>query len=187
MPLVESIVLAVALCVDILVVSTTSSFKSKMPFRRGLLMALVFSVFHGAFPLLGALLGTACQSLVETFDHWIAFVLLVFVGGRMLWEAFHPNDKNEKLDVSRFGVMCLLGVAVSIDAFVTGIGFGFNYTFVDILKTILVLCIVTVITAMVGWFLGRRNIPVPEKVAGVLAGLTLIGLGAYTLLEHTVL
>ena len=63
--LVESFLLALALCVDSLVVSTTSAFKSKMSYRRGLLMAVVFAFFQGLFPLLGALLGTAFKDVVS--------------------------------------------------------------------------------------------------------------------------
>ncbi len=187
MTFIESFLIALALCVDSLVVSTTSSFKSKMALRRGLLMAVVFGFFQGLFPLLGALLGEAFKAYVEAVDHWIAFCLLLFVGGRMVWEAFHPNDDDKQLDVTRFAVMCLLGIATSIDAFVVGIGFGLNNTLRDIIFTVVIIGIVTFVVSMVGWFLGKRDIPVPEKTANIIAGLTLIGLGSYTLIEHTLL
>ncbi len=187
MTFLESFLIALALCVDSLVVSTTSAFKSKMALRRGLLMAVVFGFFQGIFPLLGALLGEAFKAYVEAVDHWIAFFLLFFVGGRMVWEAFHPNDEDKQLDVTRFGVLCLLGIATSIDAFVVGIGFGLNNTLGDIIFTVIIIGVVTFIVSLIGWFLGNRNIPVPEKAANVIAGLTLIGLGTYTLIEHTLL
>ncbi len=187
MTIVESFLIALALCVDSLVVSTTSSFKSKMTIHRGLLMAVTFGFFQGLFPLLGALLGEAFEVYVDAVDHWIAFLLLFFVGARMIWGAFHPDDKDKQLDVTRFGVMCLLGIATSIDAFVVGIGFGFNNTIRDIVFTAVVIGIVTFAVSLVGWFLGKRNIPVPEKIATVIAGLTLIFLGTYTLVEHTLL
>ena len=86
MTLLESFLIALALIVDSLVVSTTSAFKSKMPYRKGLLMAVVFAVFQGGFPLLGALLGGAFKDFVDGFDHWIAFGLLLLVGGKMIWD-----------------------------------------------------------------------------------------------------
>jgi len=187
MTLIEIFLIALALCVDSLVVSTASSLKSKMPLRRGLTMAYVFGFFQALFPFLGALLGAAFKAYVEAVDHWIAFFLLLFVGGRMIWEAFHPNADDKQLDVTRFGVMCLLGIATSIDAFVVGIGFGLNYTISQTLLTIFVIGIVTFMVSMVGWFLGNRDIPVPEKTANILAGIALIGLGTYTLIEHTLL
>ena len=187
MTLIESFLIALALCVDSLVVSTTSSFKSKMSPRRGLLMAVTFGFFQGLFPLLGALLGEAFKAYVEAVDHWIAFFLLLFVGGRMIWDAFHPNADDKQLDVTRFGVMCLLGIATSIDAFVVGIGFGLNQTVQVIVTTTVIIGVVTFLVSLMGWFLGRRDIPVPEKIANIIAGLTLIGLGTYTLIEHTLL
>lgn len=184
MTLLESFLLALALCVDSLVVSATSAFKSRMPYRTGLLMAFVFGLFQGLFPLLGALLGGAFRSAAESFDHWIAFGLLLVVGGKMIWDAFHPNEEEKQLDVTKLGTMCLLGVATSIDAFVVGIGFGMNSTLSEIVVTVLVIFVVTVLVSVVGVFLGKRSIPIPERTATVLAGLVLIGLGTYTLLEH---
>ncbi|MBQ0159379.1 MAG: manganese efflux pump [Bacteroidales bacterium] len=184
MSLTEAFVLAMALCVDSLVVSTTSAFRSKMPYRTGLLMALVFGFMQGAFPLLGALLGSAFKQVVESIDHWVAFGLLLIVGGKMIWDAFHANDEDKQLDVTRFGIMCLLGMATSIDAFVVGIGFGLNSTLKEIFMAVLVIFIVTFLVSILGIFLGKRNVPVPEKTATFLAGLVLISLGTYTLLEH---
>ncbi|MBO4600136.1 MAG: manganese efflux pump [Bacteroidales bacterium] len=187
MSLIESFGLALALCVDSLVVSTTSAFKSKMPFRTGLLMALVFAVFQGLFPLLGALLGEACKAFVSAVDHWIAFGLLLLVGGKMIWDAFHEENADESLDVTKFGTMCFLGVATSIDAFVVGIGFGLSSTLAQTLVTVLIIFLVTFIVSVIGVILGRRSIPVPDKAATIVAGLVLIALGTYTLLEHILL
>ena len=92
MSLLESFLIALALSVDSLVVSTTSAFKSKMPYRKGLLMAVVFAVFQGGFPLLGALLGGAFKDFVDGFDHWIAFGLLLLVGGKMIWDTLKGDD-----------------------------------------------------------------------------------------------
>ena len=184
MSLLESFLIALALSVDSLVVSTTSAFKSKMPYRKGLLMALVFAVFQGGFPLLGALLGGAFDDLVDEFDHWIAFGLLFLVGGKMIWDAMNGDDADKPLDVTRFGVMCLLGIATSIDAFVVGVGLGLNSTIPQILVTVLIITLVTFLLSLVGLFLGKRNIPVPEKAASIMAGVVLIGLGVYTLCEH---
>ena len=187
MTLVESFLLALALCVDSFVVSTTSAFKSKMPYGRGLLLALVLALFQGLFPLLGALLGGAFKEVASAVDHWIAFGLLLIVGGKMIWDAFHGDDDVEPLDVTHLGTMCLLGVATSIDAFVVGIGFGLSSTRWETLVTVLVIFVVTFVVSIVGVFLGKRNIPVPERAATILAGIVLIALGTYTLLQHTLL
>lgn len=184
--LIESLLLALALCVDSFVVSTTSAFKSKMTYRHGMLMALIFGIFQGGFPLLGALLGVAFKSLIASIDHWVAFGLLLLVGGKMLLDAIRNKPDDEQLDVSRIGVLCLLAIATSIDAFVVGIGFGLNNDLPHILLTVAIIAVITFLVSMVGVFLGKRNVPIPERTASAIAGIVLIGLGTYTLFEHLI-
>lgn len=176
--------LALALCVDSLVVSTTSAFRSKMPLRRGLLMAIIFALFQAGFPFLGALLGMAFKGPLEAVDHWIAFFLLLFVGGKMIVDVISNKPEEKQMDLSKTSVLCLLGVATSIDAFVVGIGMGLDRDFAGILGAVIVIGVMTFLVSFAGWLLGTRNIPVPERMATVLAGLVLIGLGTYTLIEH---
>lgn len=184
MNLLESFLLALALCVDSLVVSATSAFKSKMSYRRGLLMALIFGFCQGVFPLLGALLGGAFRDIVAAFDHWVAFGLLFVVGGKMVLDALQGSEEENRMNVTRVPIMFLLGVATSIDAFVVGIGLGLNATTAEVLLTVLIIGVVTLVVSLVGVFLGKRNVPVPERIATALAGCVLIGLGVYTLVEH---
>lgn len=184
MGFIASVLLALALCVDTLVVSTTCSIKSKMSYSRGLLLAVTFALFQGGFPLLGALIGSAFEHLIEAVDHWIAFGLLAVVGIKMILDGFKGDNGNVNFDVSRFWIICTLAVATSIDAFVVGIGFGLNNTLGQILLTVLIIAVVTFLTALLGVFLGKRNVPIPEKWTSVLAGVVLIGLGCHTLIEH---
>ena len=186
MNILESLLLALALCVDSLVVSTTCATKTKMSYSRGVVLALIFALFQGGFPLIGALIGTVCQSLIENIDHWIAFSLLLIIGVKMIIDAFKSEEDDHKLDLTSIGVMCTLGVATSIDAFVVGIGFGLNSNLLNILITVLIITIVTFLATMLGVFLGKQHIPIPEKWATIIAGLVLIGLGVKTLLEHLV-
>ncbi len=187
MNLFDIILLALALCVDSLVVSTTCALKSKMTYSRGLLLAVTFGVFQGGFPLIGALIGSAFQSLIESVDHWIAFGLLCAVGLKMIIDAFKKEDNGRSLDISRFWVICTLAIATSIDAFVVGIGFGFNTNLTTILLAAFIIFLVTCLASFAGVFMGKQHIPVPEKWASVIAGLVLIGLGVKTLYEHGVL
>lgn len=188
MNLIESILLALALCVDSLVVSTTCGLKTKMKYSRGVLLAVTFAVFQGLFPLLGALLGSTCQSLIENIDHWIAFGLLAIVSLKMFIDAFKSGDDSGNFDISRFGVICLLAIATSIDAFVVGIGFGISSgnTLAQILLTVSIITVVTFLSAMLGVFLGKQNVPIPEKWATIVAAIVLLGLGVNTLIEHNV-
>ncbi len=184
MTLIQMILLALALCVDSLVVSTSCALQSHMPLRRGILMALIFALFQSLLPFLGALLGIAFQAPLQAADHWIAFALLLIVGGKMIWDAFHDDSNHKQLDVTRIAVLCLLGIATSIDAFVVGIGIGLEITFSLLLLTVAVIGAVTFLAALLGWFLGSRRMALPERIAGLLAGLVLVALGTYTLIEH---
>ena len=184
MYIVTAFLLAFALCADTLAVSTASAFSSKMSWRRGILLALVFAVFQGGFPFLGALLGAAFRDLMASLDHWIAFALLLFVGGKMIVDGLRNAPREEQLDVSRLGVLCLLGMATSIDAFVVGIGLGFDYSFLQTVAIAAIIGGVTFLVAILGVFLGKRNVPISGRIANVLAGLVLVGLGTFTLVEH---
>ena len=176
--------MALALCVDSLVVSTTSAFKSAMTMRRGVLLSVVFGLFQGGMPLLGALIGAGFRQYVEAVDHWIAFGLLAVVGGRMIWEALRGSDDMQGTDLSSLRMIVVMAVATSIDAFVVGIGFGLEMTMGEVLLNVAVIGITTFIVSMVGVRLGRHNTIVPERVAGVIAGIVLIALGSKTLIEH---
>lgn len=186
MRLWEAILLALALCVDSLVVATSCALKNKMSYHRGALLAITFAACQGGFPLLGALLGETFHDVIAAVDHWIAFALLSLVGVKMILDALHGDGNNDRMDVSRYWVIVTLAVATSIDAFVVGIGFGLNSTLPQVLYTCLIITIVTFFAAMTGIFLGKRNIPIPDKWAGTIAGIVLIGLGVKTLFEHGV-
>jgi putative Mn2+ efflux pump MntP len=202
MGFVEALLLALALCVDSLVVSTTTAFRSKMTYRRGLLMALIFGLCQGAFPLAGALIGDVARSFIEAVDHWIAFGLLAFIGGKMIFESSKEcreskeckecNGVQDNSNVSHSPALpCtplysyfVLGIATSIDAFAVGIGLGLDNPLTDVLWIVVTIGVVTTLVSLLGVYLGKRNIPVPERTANIIAGLVLIGLGVKILLEH---
>ena len=189
MTFVEALLLALALCVDSLVVSTTTAFRTKMTYRRGLLMALIFGLCQGGFPLAGALIGDVARSFIESVDHWVAFGLLAFIGGKMILDGIKSQeDDDASAHLSTFhsplSTFILLGVATSIDAFAVGIGLGLDNPLATVLWVVATIGAVTVAVSLVGLYLGKRNIPVPERTANIIAGLVLIGLGVKILLEH---
>lgn len=183
---IEILLLALALCVDSFIVSVTCSLHSKLSIRRGLLMAVVFAFFQGVFPFAGALLGMACHDLMASIDHWISFGLLLLVGGKMIVDAVRDVPEEKQLDVSSIGVMCLLGIATSIDAFVVGIGLGLETDMLNVIVTVVTIGIMTFVVSLSGLFLGKYSVTVPERLANILAGLVLVGLGVYTLVEQLV-
>ena len=184
MSFVEALLLALALCVDSLVVSTTTAFKEKMPFRRGLLMAVIFGICQGGFPLAGALIGDVARTFIEAVDHWVAFGLLALVGGKMIVEGIRGKEETVSQRTLTVGTMFLLGTATSIDAFAVGIGLGLDNPMSAVLWIVAMIAAVTLFVSLVGVYLGKRNIPIPERTANIIAGVVLIGLGVKILLEH---
>ena len=205
MSFLEALLLALALCVDTLVVSTTTAFRSRPSWRQGLLMAAVFGLCQFAFPLAGALIGDVAHSFIEAVDHWIAFALLAFIGGKMIWDQvgsrkdegatsnlrpptsnLRPPTSNLRPPTSnlRPPTYLLLGIATSIDAFAVGIGLGLGHAMATVLWVVALVGAVTFLAALLGIALGRRNIPIPERTANIIAGAVLIGLGVKILVEH---
>ena len=93
-----------------------------------------------------------------------------------------PNES--RFDVTLVGTLCLLGVATSIDAFVIGIGLGLSGDIAFVLMNVAVIAVMTFLVALLGTFLGKRDVPIPERLASCIAGMVLVGLGVYTLVEH---
>ncbi len=187
MVVVEAFLIALALCVDSLVVSTTSSFRSKMVFRRGLLMAVVFAFFQGLFPLLGALLGAAFKDVVAAVDHWIAFTLLAFIGGKMILDSFKA-DEEPHLNPSNLKTQLALSVATSIDALAVGITYACTgyQTWRSISLPLAVIGLISFLMSILGFCLGARfGESVNKKMRPeLLGGIILIGIGVKILIEH---
>lgn len=189
MGFIEALLLALALCVDTLVVSATTAFKDKMPWRRGVLMALILGFCQFAFPLVGAVIGDVARAFIEAVDHWVAFGLLAFIGGKMIVDGIRGEEGEEEKKVvdgrrSLIATYFLLGVATSIDGLAVGIGLGLDQPMSTVLWVVAVVGVVTFVVSIIGIFLGKRNIPVPERTANIIAGVVLIGLGVKILLEH---
>jgi putative Mn2+ efflux pump MntP len=151
--------------------------------RHVALVALFFGGFQALMPVVGWLVGSRIGPLVEAWDHWIAFVLLAGIGGKMLWEsraskAETPRSEDELFE---FKVMLLLAVATSIDALAVGITlpmldapFGLSIATIGI--TTAVLC-------SVGLVVGRRAGAMFGRRLDALGGLILIGIGMMILVE----
>ena len=186
MTFIEALLLALALCVDTLVVSATTAFKSKMTYRRGLLMAVILGFCQFAFPLVGAVIGDIARAFIEAVDHWVAFGLLAFIGGKMIVEGIRNEEEENVSTYTRLTVatVFLLGIATSIDGLAVGIGLGLDNPMSTVIWVVATIGVVTFLVSMLGIFFGKRNIPVPERTANIIAGVVLIGLGVKILLEH---
>ena len=152
--------------------------------RHAVTMGMWFGAFQFAMPVLGWLLGTGISSYIRAVDHFIAFGLLAFIGGRMVLGALRGGEGEEEAcpDLS-VGRLCLLAVATSIDALAVGVSMAFMMD-VNILLSALVIGAVAFAMSVTGALLGSRMGALFRSRAELIGGLVLIAIGAKILIEH---
>lgn len=181
MSFVEIIVLSLGLAMDATAVSMTDGLSNrKIKVSKALLIGLTFGFFQAMMPLLGFLFGNLFAELIETLDHWIALVLLGYLGGKMLYDGFKKGEEEvKKLD---FKNLIIQGVATSIDAFAVGISFATLH--VDITLAVCSIGIITMVLSTIGVLIGKKFGDLLNNKATILGGLILIGMGLKIFIEH---
>ena len=186
MGIFELVLTAVGLSMDAFAVSICRGLgMRRLNLRTAAVLALFFGGFQALMPLIGWALGTQFMWLIEPVDHWVAFVLLAFIGGKMLWEAFHEDgEEGIGADTSGFDLreFLVLAVATSIDALAAGISFAALN--VDIVASVTLIGVITFAFSFVGVAVGHYFGARYEKVASVTGGVVLILIGLKVLLEH---
>lgn len=148
--------------------------------KHALLVGIYFGGFQFLMPVIGYLLGFRFEHIITNIDHWIAFVLLAFIGGNMIKESF---GKSEELnDDFSFKTMLMMAVATSIDALAVGITFAFLS--VRILPAAGLIGITTFIISSAGIYIGNVFGAKYKSKAELAGGVILILIGAKILLEH---
>lgn len=178
--------LALGLAMDATAVSAARGLAVPMirP-RHVLLVAGFFGGFQALMLVIGWLLGARVGPIVQAWDHWIAFVLLVFVGGKMIWEARSAGDAaEEQSTVDHFALrsMLVLAIATSIDALAVGVTLPMLHA--PFVLSVVTTGIVTALLSAVGLFAGRRFGAVLGQRLDLAGGIVLIGLGFKILFEH---
>lgn len=187
MGIVELALIAVGLSMDAFAVSVCKGLGMKrLDMGQALVIALFFGGFQALMPLAGWALGSGFQSYIEPVDHWIAFALLAFIGGKMLYDAFHEEDGDEPIagEAARLDLkeILMLAIATSIDAMAVGVSFAFLQ--VDIVPAISLIGVITFALSLVGVAAGHQFGARFEKPATIVGGLVLILIGLKILLEH---
>jgi manganese efflux pump family protein len=182
-------VLAVGLAMDATAIAGARGLAAtKVRLRDALLVALFFGGFQGAMPILGWSAGAAFAARIAGWGHWVAFVLLAGIGGKMLHEARATVDASESTsatprgDVFGLKVLALLAIATSIDALAAGIPLALAG--VNLAGACATIGIVTAALSFAGVLAGHRFGARLGKRLEVLGGLVLIGLGVKALLDH---
>lgn len=185
---------AFALSMDAFAVSITKGMTIKnLKKSTALKMALAFGVFQGAMPLLGWALGISFESYIKSIDHWIAFILLGFIGFNMI-KGFFDDRKEENASELEFSAttdvddlsnkeIIMLAVATSIDALAVGISFAFLN--VSIIPAASIICIITFLVCVVGVFVGNKVDDIFNGYAELVGGIILILIGFNIFNEHT--
>lgn len=182
--MIEIFLIAISLALDAFAVSVSTGICTPgFGWRQGAKMGLWFGGFQFAMPVIGWFLGSSVARYIEAFDHWLAFGLLAFIGGRMVWESFRGESEEEcgatDLSAKR---LCVLAVATSIDALAVGVSMAFMK--VDIVLSAAVIGAVAFLMSLAGGLLGKKLGSLFEKWAQVVGGLVLIGIGIKILIEH---
>ena len=181
--------LAIGLAMDCFAVSIASGIILKrVRMRPMLIMALAFGFFQALMPLLGWIGASFFSHLIENIDHWIAFAILAFLGGRMVLESFKDEDCRHEFDPTSLKVVSALAVATSIDALAVGVSFAFLgvRSFSSILPSIGIIGFVSFALSFVGlMFSIRFGCGIARKLRAELwGGVILIIIGTKILIEH---
>lgn len=189
----ELLLLAISLCFDTFTVSLSTSicYAKPIPFVRTLRIILAFAFGQAGFTLAGWLLGTGLYEIISSLDHWVAFIMLAYIGGKMLKESFHPSDTNDKSRdysvIFSSKSLFLMTVATSIDAFAVGI----SIALLGMDTSHLIFCfssifLITAAASLIGLKSGLKLGLNIGKRAGAVGGVILILIGIKILVEHMI-
>lgn len=181
--MLEVFLLAFALSMDAFAVSIGLGVKNR-EFSKilALKVALLFGLFQGLMPLFGYLASLGLGSIIESIDHWVAFLLLSAIGAKMLYDSFGENTEEEIANITN-KVLLLLAIATSIDAMAAG--FTLNLLTINPFVSMIIIGVVTYIFSFIGVFVGSKGGGYIEEKAEKLGGIVLIGIGLKILIEHT--
>jgi manganese efflux pump family protein len=183
MEMVTIAFISVGLAMDALAVSLGIGTAGQITKLRGRIrLAAHFGIFQSGMAALGWLAGETMTRYVNGFDHWIAFVLLGYVGVNLIRAGFNKDGKAFEQDPSTGRTLVILSFATSIDAFAVGLSIAFLN--VPIFLSVIMIGIVTLILSAVGLFVGIRLGETFGKRMEILGGLILIGIGIRVVFTH---
>lgn len=186
MTIPEILLLSVALAMDCMSVSVTCGIIQKRMGGQVWAMAFLFGFFQAMMPLIGWVAGSAFCRQIEAYDHWVVFGLLLFIGGKMVWDGMFGDKALPKFNPSSAIVLLTLAVATSIDAMAVGftfVGMGIR-TFASLLFPLLSIGLCSMALSLFGKFVGVRLGRAFDWPAEQFGGVILIFIGLKVLLQH---
>ena len=183
--------LAIGLAMDCFAVSIASGIILKRTqLKPMLVMAFAFGLFQAVMPFIGWMFAKNFSHFIESIDHWIAFAILAFLGGRMIWESFKEEEEEccQLFNPASLKVVLTMAIATSIDALAVGISFAFlgvqGYN--GILSPILIIGFVSFVLSLIGLIFGIQcGCGLARKLKAELwGGIILVIIGIKILIEH---
>ena len=185
MSLITVVLLALALAMDAFAVSlSTGVTMCKMHLRHALRMAAFFGAFQAIMPIAGWSLGRFAVEQIKSYDHWVIFILLAVVGGKMIYEAVweKKDSTEEKKDPHNVYILLTLAFATSIDA--AAVGVSLSFLNVEIILPSVIIGIITFFLSLLGTSIGCKAGDLFGSRIEVLGGVVLIGIGTKILIQH---
>ncbi len=177
------IIISIGLSMDSFAVSVSNGISfQKLSISKMIIIASSLAFSQAAMPLLGWLSGNILVDYIRGIDHWIAFILLSFIGGKMIYESLTKEDLKSKAETLSFPMLIQQSIATSIDAFAVGISFALLD--VEIIESILIIGIITFIFSITGLYIGKSIGERLKSKSEIFGGIILIGIGSKILIEH---
>lgn len=178
------LLIALGLSADCFAVALGSS-ASIRSYSKALVVrvAIAFGLFQALMPVLGWLAGQTIVEFIADYDHFVAFALLAFIGGRMIWESFRSeNEHKRSTDINKWSVLLTLALVTSIDALAVGLSLAFLRVHIAIASVTIGL--VAFIITIIGFLLGEMAGKLIGKRAELVGGIVLIAIGLRILISH---
>ncbi len=175
--------IAVGLGMDAFAVSIVAGLTiERLTHRHVFRLAFHFGLFQFMMPVLGWLAGRTIAEYIGAWDHWVAFALLLLVGGKMLWEARRSGEPQSRSDPTRGLILIVLSIATSIDALAAGLSMAFLG--VSIWLPSVIIGVVAAAMTVTGMCFASRFGQKGGRWVQVLGGALLIGIGVRILVSH---
>lgn len=146
-------------------------------------MAFAFGAFQALMPIAGWLAGMSLQQYISDYDHWIAFILLAFIGCKMIYESFQIKHARQEADSLSNTMLLMLAVATSIDALAVGFTFSF-FLASSVLIAVMIIGLITFIFSYAGFYFGKHFGHFFEMGIEAIGGVILLAIGTKILLQH---
>ncbi len=183
MTILEILLLAVGLSMDSLAVSVAGGAVMRRLTMGGMVkIGLFMGVTQAGLTVVGYLLGAGFQKYITTIDHWIAFLLLLYLGGKMIWESRKEGEEECRTDLLDNKTLLGMSVATSIDALAVGISLALLDS--EIVLEAVLIGVVTFLMSVFGVYFGSSFGRRIDLKLDLIGGLILIGIGAKILVEH---